>query len=182
MYDNETNEYIAYFSAYERDDSDTGDRYVHIPEIFVNPKFQKLGYGKRIVNDGLLLCSARFENSEWIDLNTQPYNKSAIALYTKLGFKIVYIIGPTEQWYSKGPNSNKKYSIIRMAKPLHEEFAFRKYPNFDPTKDHPKIEESYFTKSNTYTIQRTLSETQQVIQETATYSVKYYAKYTKDLY
>ena len=93
MIDNDTNEYLAYFSAYERDDSDTGDKYVHIPEIFVNPDYQKMGYGKQIMKDGMLLCSARFENSEWIDLNTQPYNKPALALYTKLGFKIMFIIG-----------------------------------------------------------------------------------------
>ena len=184
MYDNETNDYIAYFSAYEKDTSDTGDKYVHIPEVFVNPQFQKLGYGKRIMEDGLLLCQARFEDSEWIDLNTQPYNKPAIALYTKLNFRVMFIIGPTEQWYSKGPDSSKKYSIIRMAKPLHDEFAFRQYPNFDSTKDKKPIIENYYAQNNSYTITRYVKQLNENVQitETATYPVKYYAKYTKDLY
>ena len=184
MYDNETNDYIAYFSAFEKDDSDVGDKYVHIPEVFVNPKFQKLGYGKKIMEDGLLLCQARFENSEWVDLNTQPYNKPAIALYTKLNFRVMFIIGPTNTWYSKGPDGHKKYSIIRMAKPLHAEFAFRQYPNFDPTKKEKPIIENYHTRDNKYTITKVtkqLNENVQII-ETATYPVKYYAKYTKDLY
>ena len=184
MIDNDSNEYLAYFSAYEKDDSDTGDKYVHIPEIFVNPDYQKMGYGKQIMKDGMLLCSARFENSEWIDLNTQPYNKSALALYAKLGFKIMFIIGPTDQWYSKGPDSTKKYSVIRMAKPLHDEFAFKQYPCFDPTKKVQVVIENYHTQNNSYEITKItkhLNENIQVV-ETATYPVKYYAKYTKDLY
>ena len=182
LFDNETEDYFAYFSAYEKDDSDTGDKYVHIPEIFVNPKFQRLGHGKKIMEDGLLLCQARFENSEWVDLNTQPYNKPAIALYTKLGFRVMFIIGPTETWYSKGPDHTKKYSIIRMAKPLHDEFAFRQYPNFDPTKDNKPIIENYYTQNSSFSNSKILTESQQFVQEAATYPVKYYAKYTKDLY
>lgn len=184
MIDSDTNEYLAYFSAFERNDSDTGDLYTHIPELFVNPQYQGLGYGKQIIKDGLSICSARFENSEWIDLNTQPYNKKAIALYTKLGFKIMYIIGPTDKWFSMGPDHTKKYAIIRMAKPLHDEFAFRQYPNFDPTKDNKPVIENYHTQNNSYTITKTVKQLNENVQiiETATYPVKYYAKYTKDLY
>ena len=184
MIDNDSGDYLAYFSAYERDDSDTGDKYVHIPEVFVHPDFQKLGYGKQIMKDGLLLCSARFENSEWIDLNTQPYNKPALALYAKLGFKVMFIIGPDDQWYSKGPDHTKKYSIIRMAKPLHDEFAFKQYPCFDPTKDEKPIIENYHTKDNSYKFSKITKQLNEnvLLDETATYPVKYYAKYTKDLY
>ena len=185
MVETDTNDYVAYFSAYENPKSDTGDSFVHIPEIFVNPDYQKYGHGRAIMRDGLALCSARFENSEWIDLNTQPYNERAIKLYKAMGFEVMFVIGHTDNYYVVGPD-NEKHDIIRMAKPLHDEFAFRQYPNFNPTNENKPIIENYFTKdtrhTETYIKKDQFNENIELINETATYPVKFYDKYKKDYY
>ena len=185
MVETETNDYVAYFSAYENPNSDTGDSFVHIPEIFVNPDYQKFGHARAIMRDGLALCSARFENSEWIDLNTQPYNKRAIKLYKGMGFEVMFVIKHSPSYYVIGPD-NEKYDIIRMAKPLHEDFAFRQYPNFDPSNDNKPIIENYFTRdtkhTETYIKKDKFNENVELINEAATYPVKFYDKYKKDYY
>jgi len=185
MVETDTNDYVAYFSAYANPKSDTGDSFVHIPEIFVNPDYQKYGHGRAIMRDGLALCSARFENSEWIDLNTQPYNERAIKLYKAMGFEVMFVIGHTDNYYVVGPD-NEKHDIIRMAKPLHDEFAFRQYPNFNPTNENKPIIENYFTKdtrhTETYIKKDQFNENIELINETATYPVKFYDKYKKDYY
>ena len=185
MVETDTNDYVAYFSAYENPKSDTGDSFLHIPEIFVNPDYQKYGHGRAIIRDGLALCSARFENSEWIDLNTQPYNERAIKLYKGMGFEIMFVIEKTPSYYVVGPD-NEKHDIIRMAKPLHDDFAFRQYPNFNPNNENKPIIENYFTKdtkhTETYIKKDQFNENIELINETATYPVKFYDKYKKDYY
>ena len=185
MVETDTNDYVAYFSAYENPTSDTGDSFVHIPEIFCNPDYQRFGHARAIMRDGLALCSARFENSEWIDLNTQPYNKRAIKLYKGMGFEVMFVIKHTDNYYVVGPD-NEKHDIVRMAKPLHDDFAFRQYPNFDPTNDNKPIIENYYTKDTrhieTYIKKDLFSENIELINETATYPVKFYDKYKKDYY
>ena len=185
MVETDTNDYVAYFSAYEDTKSDTGDSFVHIPEIFVNPDYQRFGHARAIMRDGLALCSARFENSEWVDLNTQPYNERAIKLYKGMGFEVMFVIKHSPNYYVVGPD-NEKYDIIRMAKPLHDDFAFRQYPNFDPNNKNKPIIENYFTKdtkhTETYIKKDQFNENIELINETATYPVKFYDKYKKDYY
>lgn len=148
------NEFLAFGSCYElsEDKTDTNDKCAHISEIFVNPKFQGMGYGDKILDNLLELASAKYENSEWIDLNAISINHKALKLYEKHGFKVKF-----KNEHPRG------FEMIRLAKPLHDDFAFHIYPRFNP--DNPKNPgiPDYYTESAAYPVLR-------------------YAKYTKKIY
>lgn len=108
---------VAYISAVEKIEHSIPLPYVHIPELFVDPKYQNKGYGSLLLSNCVKECEQTFKRSKWIDLNVSSYNTNAINIYLKSGFKIMYKIGPNKKYYTHGPD-NKKYSIIRMARPL----------------------------------------------------------------
>ena len=162
MTDPKSKSVLAYGSSYEISESDTGDPYVHIPEFFVNPFYQGCGYGRKMLEHLIEKSSKKFPNSEWIDLCTQPYNHKAISLYKKNGFKLMHIIKKSDSLAYLGPDG-KTYDVLKMAKPLHDNFAMHIYPCFNPSADkNPGIPE-YFTEASAYPVER-------------------YAKYTKELY
>lgn len=70
---------------------DLKDDMMHIQQIVVNPKLRGQGYGSAILGNFIVECFAQFDLHR-VQLFTEENNKSAIACYRKVGFKVDGII------------------------------------------------------------------------------------------
>jgi len=71
---------------------------VNIINFLINPKFQRKGYGKAMM-EKIISSVKNMEDIKQIVLNVKVNNKAAIQLYEKFHFKIVKII---EDYYKSG--------------------------------------------------------------------------------
>jgi ribosomal protein S18 acetylase RimI-like enzyme len=58
--------------------------YVYIDQISVKPAYQKMGCGKRLIEEVVRL--AKEVGADWIALDTWAFNEGAISFFKKQGF------------------------------------------------------------------------------------------------
>ena len=58
--------------------------YVHVPLLFVDRRFQRIGIGKELLRRSLEVCRSHKPGLSEISVNSSPY---AVAVYQKMGFR-----------------------------------------------------------------------------------------------